>query len=143
MRQHPLLVALLVSACLLSACIEKTEYDALQQKLNNATKELAEAKESSKKSQDQLTDLQAHRYQSVTNGGRTWRFDTAKGKSCILLTSDQDWKSRDTKKQSCNCEDFYRDVEYPIIEGQTSEEFKLYEARVKLFEARARNLGCE
>ena len=114
MHPRPLLVALLASgSLLLSACVQKTEYDALQRKLADATKELAEANDALKKSQDQLGDLQTHRYQTFNTGGRTWRLDSAKGSSCVLLASDQDWKNVNTKAQSCTCEDLYRDNPNP------------------------------
>src|SRR5258708_23601486 len=110
MARRSLLLVFVVSECLsLSACVEKTEYDAVQKKLDDTKKELTETKDSLKKSQDQLADLQTHRYQTFVNGGRTWRLDSAKGTSCILLTSEQDWKSPQTKQQSCGCEDLYRD----------------------------------
>jgi|SRR5215469_2513656 len=41
------------------------------------------------------------RYQMRTEGYRTWRFDTATGRTCILLTQDWDWKKPDTLNQSC------------------------------------------
>ena len=116
-----------------SECVEKTQYDALQKKLDDTTKELSETKSLLKKSQDQLTDLQAHRYQTFMNAGRTWRLDSAKGSSCILLTSNQDWKNGKTMRQSCACEDFYRDNQIPSIEA------KSYGAFMK----QAKALGCE
>jgi hypothetical protein len=144
MRQRRLPVALVASGCLLlSACVQKTEYDQLQEKLNDATKQLVEVKDSLKKSQEKLGDLLAHRYQTFTSGTKTWRLDTVKGVSCILLATDQDWKNPATKRQNCTCEDFYRDTEYPTIEGSTSEQIKRYEERVDIFDKRAKHLGCE
>jgi outer membrane lipoprotein-sorting protein len=100
------LIAIAVNSLLLGACVQKTEYDALQTKLDNTTKELTEAKDSLKKSQDQLTDFQSHRYQTLTTGGRTWRLDTAKGSTCVLLASDQDWKNVKNERTELHLQGF-------------------------------------
>jgi hypothetical protein len=42
-----------------------------------------------------------NRYQMRSEGYRTWRFDTATGKICLLLTPDSDWKKPDVAAQSC------------------------------------------
>lgn len=42
------------------------------------------------------------RYQTFTRGIRTWRLDTATGSSCLLLTSEEDWKKPDTAASGCN-----------------------------------------
>ena len=42
---------------------------------------------------------QVGRYQMVRDGIRTWRFDTATGRSCLLLATEADWKSAEVKKQ--------------------------------------------
>jgi len=42
-----------------------------------------------------------NRYQMRTEGFRTWRFDTATGKICLLLTIDSDWKKSDIAAQNC------------------------------------------
>jgi hypothetical protein len=42
------------------------------------------------------------RYQIFTRGVRTWRLDTATGRSCLLLTSDEDWKKPDTAASGCS-----------------------------------------
>ena len=43
----------------------------------------------------------AGRYEIFTRGIRTWRFDSATGAYCLMLTSDADWKSRDAQQSSC------------------------------------------
>ncbi len=121
----------MLSFLLSRGCEQKSEYEAVREKLEDTTKQLTEAKESLKKSQDQLSDLQAHRYQTFTNGERTWRLDSVKGSSCILLTSDQDWKNGKTKTQSCACEDLVRDYE----NVKTPE-------RDHLLDKTAQRLGC-
>ena len=42
-----------------------------------------------------------NRYQMRTEGYRTWRFDTATGKICLLLTIDSEWKKPDIALQNC------------------------------------------
>jgi hypothetical protein len=42
-----------------------------------------------------------NRYQMKNEGFRTWRFDTATGKACIMLTTDADWNKPDTAAQNC------------------------------------------
>jgi len=42
-----------------------------------------------------------NRYQMRNEGIRTWRFDTATGKVCLLLTTDWDWKKPDVESSNC------------------------------------------
>jgi hypothetical protein len=136
-RNRTLIFFATFTCLLLSGCVQKTEYDALQGKLNDATKELTEVRDSLKKSQDQLADLQAHRYTSFNNGGRTWRLDGAKGTTCVLLASDQEWKNPHVKRQSCSCEDFEQ-LDPTLRDGKpTSAE------EVDRFTAEAKRRGCE
>jgi hypothetical protein len=46
-----------------------------------------------------------HHYELRNEGFRTFRFDPATGDTCIQLTSDADWKRKETKSQSCACTD--------------------------------------
>lgn len=46
-----------------------------------------------------------HRYELRSEGFRTFRFDPSTGETCIQLTSDADWKRKETKAQSCACTD--------------------------------------
>lgn len=46
-----------------------------------------------------------HHYELRNEGLRTWRFDSATGETCIQLTSEADWKHKETKGQSCTCSD--------------------------------------
>lgn len=41
------------------------------------------------------------RYQMQTRAFRTWRLDTATGESCLLLTTDEDWKDPNIQSQMC------------------------------------------
>lgn len=45
------------------------------------------------------------RYQMKNEGYRTWRFDTATGRTCVLLAPDWDWKKPDINNQSCEAVD--------------------------------------
>jgi hypothetical protein len=127
MRRSGLFAVLIVSGFLfLSGCVEKVEYDALQKKFNDTTKELSEAKDSLRKSQDELTELRAHWYRTYASGGRTWRLDSADGSTCILLTNSEDWKKSETKGQSCPCEDLYRDSD---ISGMSDRAFEICQKR--------------
>jgi hypothetical protein len=46
-----------------------------------------------------------HHYELRSEGMRTWRFDSSTGETCVQLTSDADWKRKETKGQSCACSD--------------------------------------
>jgi hypothetical protein len=49
---------------------------------------------------------QVGRYQMVQQGIRTWRLDTATGRSCLLLASEADWKGSANKQTSCPVDDY-------------------------------------
>lgn len=91
----------LVVACLMSGCddfqvadkskevvVSKSEYEQLK-----AAVAASEAK-------------QVGRYQLHKEGFRTWRLDTATGRSCLLLTSEADWKGKGSEQDSCALEDW-------------------------------------
>jgi len=48
---------------------------------------------------------QVGRYQLHHDSGRTWRLDTATGRICLMLTSDEDWKKDTSQQSSCVAED--------------------------------------
>ena len=48
---------------------------------------------------------QVGRYQLHKESLRTWRLDTATGRSCLLLSTDADWKDRGGLEGSCYEED--------------------------------------
>jgi len=65
-----------------------------------------------KQLKDKVTELEQkqaavpdHHYELRNEGFRTFRFDPATGDTCIQLTSDADWKRKETKAQSCACTD--------------------------------------
>ena len=47
-----------------------------------------------------------HNYELHQDGLRTFRFDPATGRSCIQLTTKQDWKLPDTIRQGCEYQDW-------------------------------------
>jgi hypothetical protein len=57
--------------------------------------ELAELKRAAE------TGRSVGRYQQYSRGVRTWRFDTASGQTCLLLTTQDDWKKEETKNEAC------------------------------------------
>src|SRR5258708_3118246 len=84
-------MSVLLTGC--DAYVEKAKYDELQKKLDETTKGLVDAKDELGKAREKIGEYQAHRYEIFKSGFRTWRLDTVTGKSCILLTTDSDWKT--------------------------------------------------
>lgn len=60
---------------------------------------------------DAALGRQVGRFQIYKNGFRTWRLDSATGRSCLLLTTDEDWKTGAKDQISCADEDFQRQQE--------------------------------
>ena len=83
---------------------EKTQTDQAKYQLMLTERRLAET-------EAKLAAKPAHNYSRYTSGEREWRFDPESGDSCILLTTDSDWKKASTKKQSCACEDARHDYQ--------------------------------
>jgi hypothetical protein len=85
----------LASLALLSGCdayVDKAKYD--------------ESQEALRKAREQIAQYQLHRYEIVPGHGiRTWRLDTITGSSCILLSSEADFKNPKTGYDTCECED--------------------------------------
>ncbi len=72
-----------------------------------------------------------HHYELRNEGLRTWRFDGATGETCIQLTSEADWKRKETKEQSCACSD--NSVRYVQMPAATDAEQKAAENYYKWF----------
>jgi len=111
MQKQLLVLAMCVSleGCEDAGFVRKDKYDASQAQLKKAQEELQKAQEELKKAQQQLLESQAHKYQIYTQGWRTWRLDSVTGKTCILLTSPQDWKKPEITQEGCSCEDAMND----------------------------------
>jgi hypothetical protein len=48
------------------------------------------------------------RFREFRDGFRTWRLDTATGKTCIMLTTDYDWSHGAKDQPSCTVEDYWK-----------------------------------
>jgi len=75
-----------------------------------------------------------HRYELHKEGLRTWRFDPATGETCIQLTSDADWKSKEAQARSCDCIDSTQHWnEMPIDTEQQQKDANNYFKFVEMF----------
>ena len=76
----------------------RTEISLDQQKLNECTTSVQQY-------QAQLEEAKSAkpgRYVMKNDGFRTWRFDTATGRTCLLMTTDADWKEPEVQGQRCS-----------------------------------------
>jgi hypothetical protein len=92
----------------LSGCggyAESSKYDALQKEPAATKKQLGDAQDGLKKAREEAAQTKPGRYETLRQGPRVWRLDTATGTSCILLATQEDWKKPGIKRQSCQCED--------------------------------------
>lgn len=96
------MLTLLVGMTGCDAYVEKEKYDASQKETADLRRQLAESQDSLRKAQEQVADRQAHKYQIFHQGSRTWRLDTVAGSTCILLTTNEDWKKPETQSQGRN-----------------------------------------
>jgi hypothetical protein len=116
-----LVIALLAVA--LSGCdsyVEKSKYEDLQKQLSAAQKKIVEDEDALRKAVEENAQAKPGRYERFSQGLRQWRLDTATGSSCILLTSEEDWKKADTLRQGCDCEDMQRS-----LDSKTGDQWKL------------------
>lgn len=98
----PFLAAFALSGCGDLDVVDKSKYDVVDKSQYVAI---------SKSEYEQLRAAaleakQVGRYQIHREGFRTWRLDTATGKSCLLLTVDADWKGAAKDQTSCETEDY-------------------------------------
>jgi hypothetical protein len=98
--------ALILCFLLLSLCacedagyVEKAKYDQVVQENADLKKQLAQK-------EDEIRNAPKHHYSLHNEGLRTFRFDADTGKTCIQLTTPDDWKKENIKSQSCDCEDY-------------------------------------
>lgn len=92
----------------LSGCgsyVEKSQYDESQRQLQEAQTQLAEAKRQLQQAREQVKEASNPKFSTYKSSFRTWRFNAVTGETCILLTTDDDWKRKKTKAASCECED--------------------------------------
>ena len=106
MNLHRVAVVALVSAALQVGCSDldytrgQAEFDALQ-KIRSGKYELVKSDELAQLRKDAEIGKSVGRYQMHHIGFRTWRLDTATGDSCLLLTSEWDWKKPETAELAC------------------------------------------
>jgi hypothetical protein len=101
-----LLPGLLVAVGAISGCgplqwMDGPESDMLR-RFRTGAFELVLSAELVELRKDAATGRSTGRYQLYSRGTRTWRLDTATGESCLVLTTETDWKRPDTKASSCN-----------------------------------------
>lgn len=102
-------------ACEEAGFVDKAKYDKVSQENVALKKQLAQK-------EDEIKQLPHHHYSLHREGLRTFRFDADTGKTCIQLTTQQDWKNADTKSESCDCQDLLSETGV----GQADETRKLY-----------------
>jgi hypothetical protein len=79
----------------------QAEVEALQ-KIRSGQYELIRSDELAQLRKDAEIGRSIGRYQMHQIGVRTWRLDTATGISCLLLTTDADWKKPEVQAEACS-----------------------------------------
>ncbi len=106
MRIGRMMIATLVFAALQLGCSDleiatnTAETDALR-KIKSGQYELIKTDKLAQLRKDAEIGRSVGRFQIHRQGWRTWRLDTATGASCLLLTTDADWKKSEIAAQSC------------------------------------------
>lgn len=97
-------VTLIILICGLSGCgyqlVEDSDF-AILQKAKGGDYELIKKKELTELRRQADLGKSIGRYQIYRSGFRTWRLDSSTGMTCILLTSEDDWKKPNTAAQGC------------------------------------------
>ena len=78
------------------------------QRINSLEIEVKQLKDKVAELEQKQAAVPEHHYELRSAGFRTFRFDPSTGETCIQLTSDADWKRKETKAQSCDCRDSSR-----------------------------------
>lgn len=81
--------------------LTNSEQDSLN-KLHSGQYTLISNQDLSALKHDAETGKSVGRYQIHREGFRTWRLDTATGQTCLLLTSEADWKKPETTAEACD-----------------------------------------
>jgi hypothetical protein len=97
------LLLLSLGACEQAGYVEKAKYDQVAHENAELKKQIADKDEEIKKAPH-------HHYSLHREGFRTFRFDADTGQTCIQLTTAEDWKRKDAKQQSCDCQDYMTEV---------------------------------
>jgi hypothetical protein len=75
------------------------------QRISSLESDVKQLKDKVAELEQKQTATPEHHYELRNEGFRTFRFDPATGDTCIKLTSEADWKRKETKEQSCACTD--------------------------------------
>jgi hypothetical protein len=94
------------------------------QRISSLESEVKQLKDKVAELEQKQTATPEHHYELRNEGFRTFRFDSATGDTCIKLTSEADWKRKETKEQSCDCTDAFQHWEG--IVGRTDQEQQNY-----------------
>jgi hypothetical protein len=78
------------------------------QRISSLESEVKQLKDKVAELEQKQAATPEHRYELRSEGFRTFRFDPSTCETCIQLTSDADWKRKETKAQSCDCADTSR-----------------------------------
>ena len=103
-----LMVGLVICLVGCGSYVERSKYEDSQRELQQARAELNQIKSQLKDAHQKLAEASAQKFSTYQNGGRTWRFNSQTGETCILLTSEWDWKNKKTQSQSCDCQDTFQ-----------------------------------
>src|SRR5437016_4012432 len=72
-----------------------------------------QADERMKKAQEALAKCESkpveHKYSTFQQGLTRYRFDEVSGNTCILLTTPENWKRPETKRENCVCIDYQKE----------------------------------
>jgi hypothetical protein len=104
----PRLSIIALLSCGLSGCGDFDVVDKSKVEVADRSKQVVISKEEYEQLKtDAALTKQVGRYQLHKEGFRTWRLDTATGRSCLLLTTEADWKKPETMTQNnCAADDF-------------------------------------
>ena len=97
--------AVLVSLGLVLGCSEYQRVSGTEKemllKMRTGGYELVKSDEYAQLKKDAEIGRSVGRYQMQTRTFRTWRLDTATGETCLLLTTEEDWKDPKIREQMC------------------------------------------
>jgi hypothetical protein len=74
----------------------------IAQKVKSGAYELVKKDDLAQLKHDAVLGKAVGRYQIYKNGFRTWCQDSSTGNTCILLTTEADWKTPESMASACN-----------------------------------------
>ena len=93
-----LIFSLIILGCFEYKVVNSNEYQIIKKVLSGEY-ELINVQELNRLRKEAEIGKGVGRYQMYTQGFRTWRLDTVIGRICLLLTTDADWKKKETQLQ--------------------------------------------